>query len=110
MMPAMNDVAFRRDRSQAAIGKLRERPAELKEEEKNARRQVAYDKAKAVRDELAKELADLYPAFAKKLAELLPRIAANDREIERINYRAFHPERRVCSVPNWLRGACPVGS
>jgi hypothetical protein len=72
----MDDVAFKRDRLQAAIGKLRERLAELKDQEEHARRQVAYDKAKAVRDELAKELADLYPAFAKKLAELLPRIAS----------------------------------
>ena len=76
---SMDDAAFRRDRLQAAIGKLRERLAELKDQEENARRQVAYDKAEAERDELAKELADLYPAFAQKLAELLARVAANDR-------------------------------
>jgi transposase len=81
----MDNAAFKRDRLQAAIGKLRERLAELKDQEENARRQVAYDKAEAARDELANELADLYPAFAQKLAELLPRIAANDREIEYIN-------------------------
>ena len=38
---------------------------------------------------MAKELADLYPAFAQKLAELLSRIAANDREIEYINGHAL---------------------
>jgi hypothetical protein len=38
---------------------------------------------------LAKELADVYPAFAQKLAELLARIAANDREIDRINTHAL---------------------
>ena len=75
----MDDVAFKRDRLQAALGKLRERLAQLKDQEENARRQVAYDKAKAVRDELAKELADLYPAFAQ-LAELLVRVVINDRE------------------------------
>ena len=69
----MDDAAFRRERLQAALEKLRERLAELKDQEENARRQVAYDKAKALRDELAKELADLYPAFAQKLVELLPR-------------------------------------
>ena len=74
----MDDAAFKRDRLQAALGKLRERLAELKDQEENARRQVAYDKAKAVRDELAKELADLYPAFAQRLAELLARVAIND--------------------------------
>ena len=81
----MDDAAFRRDRLQAALGKLRERLAQLKDQEENARRQVAYDKAKAVRDELAKELADLYPAFAQKLVELLARVVINDREIDRIN-------------------------
>ena len=85
----MDDAAFRCDRLQAAMGELRERLAQLKDQEENARRQVAYDKVKAVRDDLAKELADLYPAFAQKLAELLPRIAANDREIEYINGHAL---------------------
>jgi hypothetical protein len=81
----MEDAAFQRDRLQAASEKLRERLAELKDHEENARRQVAYVKAGAVRDALAKELADVYPAFAQKLAELLPRIVANNREIEYIN-------------------------
>ena len=81
----MDDAAFKRDRLQAALGKLRKRLAQLKYQEENARRQVAYDKAKAVRDELANELADLYPAFAQKLVELLARVVVNDREIEHIN-------------------------
>ena len=42
-----------------------------------------------MRDELAKELADLYPAFAEKIAPLLQRIAANDRMIEAINDHAL---------------------
>ena len=85
----MDDAAFKRDRLQAATGKLRERLAELKDQEENARRQVAYDKAKTARDELATELADLYPAFAQKLAELLVRVVINDREIEYINGHAL---------------------
>jgi hypothetical protein len=68
---------------------LRERLAELKYQEENARRQVDYDKAEAVRDELAKELAALYPAFAEKIAPLLQRIATNDRMIEYINGHAL---------------------
>ena len=71
------------------MGKLRERLAELKDQEENARRQVAYDKAEAERDELAKELADLYPAFAQKLVELLVRVAVSDREIDHINTHAL---------------------
>ena len=46
---------------------------QLKDQEENARRRVAYDKAKTVRDELADELADLYPAFAQKLSDHLRR-------------------------------------
>jgi hypothetical protein len=37
---------------------------------------------------LAAELADIYPAFAEKMAELLPRIDANDRQVEYINDHA----------------------
>jgi hypothetical protein len=81
----MDDFAFRRDRLQAALGKLRERLAELKAQEENVRRQMAHDQAEAVRDGLAKELADIYPTFAQKLAELLSRVVINDREIEHIN-------------------------
>ena len=85
----MEEAAFKRDRVQAALGKLRERLAQLKDQEENARRQVAYDKAEAVRDELAKELADLYPVFAQKLAELLVRVVINDRELDYINNHAL---------------------
>src|SRR4029079_19773952 len=85
----MGDVAFKRDRLQAALGKLRERLAQLKDQEENARRQVAYDKAEAVRDELADELADLYPSFAQKLVELLARVVVNDRELDYINNQAL---------------------
>ena len=38
-----------------------------------------------MRDELANELTDLYPAFAQKLVELLVRVVINDREIEHVN-------------------------
>ena len=46
----MDDAAFKRDRLQAAPGKLRERLAQLKDQEENTRQQVAYDKAEAVCD------------------------------------------------------------
>ena len=106
----MDDAAFKRDRLQAALGKLRERLAQLKDQEENARRQVAYDKAEAVRDELAKELADLYPAFAQKLAELLARVVINDREIDYINITPCQRVPTACLLPNSRHAACPVGS
>ena len=85
----MEDAAFHRDRLQVAVTKLRERLIVVKADEEDARRQLAYDNAEAVRDELAKELADLYPAFAEKIAPLLQRIVANDRMIEAINDHAL---------------------
>jgi hypothetical protein len=53
------------------------------------RRQVVYERVKTEGDKLAAELAGIYPVFAEKLADLLPRIAANDREIEYINNHAL---------------------
>jgi hypothetical protein len=61
----------------------------LRAAEEDARRWDAYRKAEAERDKLAAELAEVYPVFAERLAELLPRIDANDRQIEHINDRAL---------------------
>jgi len=80
-----DEVAFKRDRLNAALVKLRERLTVLKDQEENDRRQVAYDRAAAERDTLATELATLYPDVAPKLADLLKRIQANDTDIEIIN-------------------------
>jgi hypothetical protein len=40
------------------------------------RRRVSYDRLKAERDRLAAELADVYPPFARWVADFLPRLAA----------------------------------
>jgi hypothetical protein len=82
---AMDDAAFKRDRLQAAVTRLGERLEQLKEQEENARHQAAYDKARVERDQLVAELTELYPAVAPKLADLVARVAANDREIYYIN-------------------------
>jgi hypothetical protein len=68
---------------------LRERLEEVRAEEEDQRRWVVYEKVKCERDKLAAELAAIYPAFANKLADLLPRIAANDRQVEYINGHAL---------------------
>ena len=86
---AMDDAAFKRDRLQAALTKLGGRLKQLQDDEENARRQVTYDKVKAEHNQLARELADLYPAVAQKLAELLARVAANDRKVDYINKHAL---------------------
>ena len=85
----MEDAAFRRERLQTAVTRLRERLEQVKAQEEDQQRQLVYERVKAERDKLAAELAEIYPAFANKLADLLPRIAANDREIEYINGHAL---------------------
>jgi hypothetical protein len=86
---AMDDAAFKRDRLRAAVTKLSERLQQLKDQEENERRQLAYDKVAAERDKLAAELAEFYPAFAQKLGDLFSRVIANDREIDFINNHAL---------------------
>jgi hypothetical protein len=85
----MEDAAFRRERLQTAVTGLRERLERVKAQEEDQERQLVYDRVKAERDKLVAELREIYPAFANKLADLLPRIAANDREVEYINGHAL---------------------
>ena len=73
----MEDAAFRRDRFQEALRRLSERLRE--------RRRLIYEKAKARRDEVAAELGNTYQPLTAQLAELVARVEASDREIERIN-------------------------
>jgi hypothetical protein len=47
--------------------------------------QARYEAAAVQRDALAKELRDLYPQFAPRLADLFTRIAANDRELSALH-------------------------
>ena len=95
----MEDAAFRRDRMQTAVTKLGERLSELRAQEEDQRRWLAYEKARAERDQLAAELREVYPAFAARVADLAARVDANDREIEKCNTRA-RP-----SGAAWLAGA-----
>lgn len=85
----MDDAAFRRDRMQVAMGRLRERQRERRAAEEQRRRWAAYDAARETRDGLAKELARVYPPLVAQLVDLLMRLDACDREIERINTRAL---------------------
>jgi hypothetical protein len=84
----MDDAEFRRDRMQVAVTKLGVRLSELRAQEEDHRRRLAYERARAERDKLAVELKDVYPALAARIADLAARVGANDREIVRINTRA----------------------
>jgi glycosyltransferase involved in cell wall biosynthesis len=106
----MEDAAFRRDRMQEAVRRLGDRLREVRKQEDQARRRVAYDAALAERDALASELADVYPAIAEKLADIVGRIAAATTRVPVVSSLvnlAYGPEHFADpSAPTWrLRAA-----
>jgi hypothetical protein len=81
----MDAAAFQCERLEAALNRLRTRRQQLEQVEDDARRSANYGRVQATRDQLAAELAELYPEFAAKLGALLPRLQANNHEIAVIN-------------------------
>ena len=73
------------DAAEQAVSRLRERLTEVQSAEDDGRRRAAYEEARAERDELAAELARVYPPLAAQLADLLGRLRASDDRIEFIN-------------------------
>ena len=56
------------DAAEQAVSRLRERLTEVQAAEEDDRRRAAYEEARAERDELAAELARVYPPLAAQLA------------------------------------------
>jgi hypothetical protein len=81
----MEDAAFVSDRMNVAAARLRDRFRQVGAAEENSRRKIEYDRVISLRDELAKELAQVYPALVTQLTDLMQRIAANDLEITSVN-------------------------
>ena len=77
------------DVAEQAVSRLRERLTELQAAEEDDRRRAAYEEARAERDELADELARVYPKLAAQLADLLGRLRTSDDRIEYINAHAL---------------------
>jgi hypothetical protein len=77
------------ERQQVAVSRLRDRLTELRTADEDKRRRAAYDEARAERDELAAELARVYPPLAAQLADLLARLRASDDRIEHLNAHAL---------------------
>jgi len=50
---------------------------------------AAYQKLKTEREKLAAELKAAYPSFEERIAELIAKIDANDREIDYLNSQAL---------------------
>ena len=78
------------------MSRLRERLTEVQAAEENDRRRAAYEEARAERDELAAELARVYPPLAAQLADLLDRI-------EHMNAHALPRGVGLCWWPSWWR-------
>ena len=96
-------AAGERLQSQAVSG-LRERLTEVQAAEEDNRRRAAYEEARAERDELAAELARVYPPLAAQLADLLGRLRTSDDRIEHMNAHAL-PRGCVPLLVAGLRGA-----
>ena len=73
------------DAAEQAVSRLRERLTAVQAVEEDDRRRAAYEEARAERDELAAELARVYPPLAAQLADLLGRLRASDDRVEFIN-------------------------
>jgi hypothetical protein len=100
----MDDATFRRDRLQVAAARLGERLVAVRAAEENHRRQLAYEKAIGVRDKLAQELTRVYPEAAAMLADLVSRLDASDRELDRINSRLPAGAERILTAELAARG------
>ncbi len=81
----MDDAAFKRERLKTAVTRLQTRLKEVRAEEENRRRWIAYEKLKAERDRLAAELKATYPGIEAKLGQLISDLERNEREVDFIN-------------------------
>jgi hypothetical protein len=77
------------DAAEQAVSRLRERLTQMQAAEEDDRRRAAYEEARAERDELAAELARVYPPLAAQLADLLGRLRSSDDRIAQINTHAL---------------------
>ena len=62
--------------------RLGERLSNVRWQEEQVRRRAAYEAARAEREELAKELAEVYPRASAQLADIAGLIAASDAMLE----------------------------
>ena len=74
-----------RDRLQVALPKLQQLLSDVRARKIFEAWAADFDKVKAGRDALAAELAERYPAIVAELVDYMLRIAAVDREVDRVN-------------------------
>jgi hypothetical protein len=99
-----DDLGFEVERLDAALLALGLALGEAKARELDERRQTAYDAAKTERDALVEELVAVYPAIETRLADLMNRIAANDRRLDEVNLKLPSGAPRLAGVDEVARG------
>jgi len=72
--------------------------------EADARKRAAFEAARRERDDLSKELAQVYPEIVDKLVDLLRRLSANDLEVERVNANRPRGELPLAQAELQARG------
>jgi hypothetical protein len=94
----MENAVFLRDRLLTLRPRLEHRLQEVRAAEYLTRWRADYDELKIKRDELAVELAELYPPFATKIAGLFRRMRDFDAELSRLH------QARPAGIPLHLLG------
>lgn len=87
-----------RDRLITALPRLRAKLKEARAAEYAVQWQAEYERAEAKRNDLARELADVYPAAVARLIDLFWRIRETDEELYAINSAAPNGKRRLQRV------------
>jgi hypothetical protein len=72
-------------------------------EEYAARWEVEYERVKTVRDQLAAEMREVYPAAVAQLVSLFQRMAVSDRECSRIAAIRRRPAAGNDTAPSFAR-------
>jgi hypothetical protein len=101
----MEGAAFSRDRLRTILPRLHKLLKQVEHEEYVAQWEPEYERVKAVRDQLAAEMREVYPAAVARLADLFQRMAECDEECSRINGSAPSGDhRRLRGVELTARG------
>jgi hypothetical protein len=102
---AMEKAGLKGDRLRAAMPRLRALFDQVTGLEYANKWRADFDEVANVRDALAAELNETYPAIVATISDLMTRIEACDREASRVNSSAPSGERlRLCKVELEARG------
>ena len=102
---AVASATLARDRLQAALPRLQQQLKEAREREYTEQWCEDYAAVKAKRDELVAELRERYPQLVDEMVGLMTRMAATDKEVDRVNSAAPYGDHpRLRSVELAARG------